>query len=149
MRLSIECPISLLTSVLKRVDYLELNVPQNLDYCNEDALVNQLFYENWTLVYEEFSRNQKPCFGLSVNIPQDPHQKIAMLEYFKNKVDFNPCLISEKIQGDGYPRTPNIKFENRLSEKIRSQMNSEIGILVLDHSGRGPNSEAIFENFIK
>ena len=46
-------------------------------------------------IFEDFLQNQKPCFGLSVNIPKDSMQKIAMLNYFKDKVDFNPFDFRE------------------------------------------------------
>ena len=149
VKLPIESPQSLLLSVMARVDYLELALPSNLNYVQSESFVTQLFYQNWTLVFEEFLRNQKPCFGLTVNIPEDSNQSMAMLEYFKNKVDFNPSLVSEKVQGDGYPRTPNLKFDNLLSKKIQNDLKSSSGILTLDHFGRGPNSVTIYESSIK
>ena len=96
-------------------------------------------------MYEEFSRNQKPCLGLRVNIPKDSRQSIAMLEYFKDKVDFNPCMVSERVQGDGYPRTPNLKFENHLSYSSEESFKSQLGGLCLNHQGQGIGSKTVYE----
>ncbi len=137
--------ILLIKSLLARVDYLELTVPANINYLNCESFEDQLFYKNWVYIYEESSRNQKPCFGLRVNIPKDSNQSVAMLEYFKNKVDFNPCMISERIQGDGYPRTPNIKFINNLSRNFEDSLKSKLGVLSLNHQGRGVVSKTVYE----
>ena len=149
VKLPIDFPQPLLISVLRRVDYLEFNLPSELNYVESESFIDQLFYQNWTLVFEDFLQNQKPCFGLSVNIPKDSMQKIAMLNYFKDKVDFNPFLISEKVQGAGYPRTPNLKFENVLSKKMRNDFKSELGVLNFDQNGRGPDSKTVYESTLK
>ncbi len=149
VKLPIDSSGSLLESVLKSVDYAEFSLPDNLDYCATEGFTSQLFYKNWTLIYEEALRNQKPCFGLTVNIPEDSNQGVAMLEYFKNKVDFNPCLLSERVQGDGYPRTPNIKFESQLSREFQNGLNLYTGQLILNHQGRGANSKTVYESSIE
>ncbi len=149
IRLPIELPQPLIRSILKRVDYVDLSLPNNLDYCATEEFISKYFYKNWAFVYEEFSQNQKPCFGLTVNIPVDSNRSVAMLDYFKDKVDFNPCFSTERIQGDGYPRTPNIKFENQLSKEFQNKFKSNIGKLTLDHQGRGINCKTVYEMSIK
>lgn len=136
---------SLIKSVMSRASYLELSFSENIDYTDCRNFRNQLFHQNWVLAYEESLRNEYPCFGLRINIPKDPKQRTAMLTYFKDKVDFNPCMISEKIQGDGYPRTPNIKFENHLSQSFQDSFKFKHGVLSLNHKGQGVQSKTVYD----
>ncbi|MEE2923216.1 MAG: hypothetical protein VX619_00425 [bacterium] len=145
VKISAESPNLLIKSLFNRVDYLELGLPENIDYLNYEYFESKLFYQNWVSAYEQFSRNQKPCLGIRVNIPKDSRQSIAMLEYFKDKVDFNPCMVSERVQGDGYPRTPNLKFENHLSYSFEESFKSQLGGLCLNHQGQGIGSKTVYE----
>ena len=145
VKIPAQSPVSLIKSLLTRVDYLELSLARNIDYLNCVNFENQLFYQNWIFAYEESLRNQKPCFGLSINIPEDPRQSIAMLDYFKDRLDFNPCMHSERIQGDGYPRTPNLNFQSHLSFGIEESVKSNLGGLFLNHQGQGVQSKTVYE----
>lgn len=145
MRISAEVDLSVLDLALSKADYLEFEFPTGIDFRDSQKLNTESSISNWIRAFEYFNSNHKPLLGLSLNIPSKSEEAVAMIEFMKDRREYNPVISEERLQGAEFPRAHVVKYHSKLSRDMDASMLHEVSLMRFNAMGQSDLGMTVYE----
>ena len=149
LRVSADVDQSLLDLALSKADYLELELPKKIDFRSPQKLTSDTSFGNWIRSFEYFNSHQRPLLGVSCNIPSKSSEAVAMIEFMKDRVEYNPVIAVERLQGAEFPRAHVIKYNSDLGFEMDASMLHEASLMRLNSLGQSDLGMTVYEMPLK